>query len=76
MMMELFNDYGTFTYKILQTKKHPPKNLGTQFAKKPTIIASWPALYGEEIAAEFQSPLVLLVFIGLHTNYLLLLPLS
>ena len=38
MMMELFNDYGTFTYKILQTKtKNSPKtktkNLGTQFAK-------------------------------------------
>jgi len=26
-MMELFNDYGTFTYKILQTKtKNSPKN--------------------------------------------------
>ena len=38
MMMELFNDYGTFTYKILQTKtknspKNKTKNLGTQFAK-------------------------------------------
>ena len=25
MMMELFNDYGTFTYKILQNKKFSKK---------------------------------------------------
>jgi len=37
MMMELFNDYGNFTYKILQNKSNnkpsKQKNLGTQFAK-------------------------------------------
>jgi len=35
--MELFNDYGNFTYKILQNKSNnkpsKQKNLGTQFAK-------------------------------------------
>jgi len=30
--MELFNDYGTFTYKILQTKtKNSPKNKNKKF---------------------------------------------
>ena len=56
MMMELFNDYGTFTYKILQTKNkkfnqknktkiwaHNLQNFNAGKTTYPTQAFYWPS---------------------------------